>query len=106
MPSCVVYYGRIVHSKSLKELEIHHQAALGVNGDGIIAFVDDQVASAADAAAKHAGFDDAELITLQPLQFLFPGLIDTHMHAPQWPNLAIGMEGDNLEWREKYTDPL
>jgi guanine deaminase len=102
----VIYYGRIVHSRSLKDLQISPKAALGVNGDGIIEFFDEKVNSGVEAAGKYAGFDGANVITLKPLQFLFPGLIDTHMHAPQWPNLAIGMEGDNLEWRENYTDPL
>jgi guanine deaminase len=28
------------------------------------------------------------------------------MHAPQYPNLALGMEGNLTEWCENYTDPL
>ena len=28
------------------------------------------------------------------------------MHAPQYPNLALGMEGDLREWCENYTDPI
>lgn len=108
MPKTVIYYGRIVHSRSLNELEILPRAALGVNNNGVIEFLDDKVSSVEEAATKYssAGFEDAEVFTLEPLQFLFPGLVDTHMHAPQWPNLAIGMEGENLEWREKFTDPL
>jgi guanine deaminase len=102
----VIYYGRIVHSKSLKVLQIYSKAALGVDGGGIIRFVDDSVSSGDEAAAKHAGFSHARVVTLKALQFLFPGMIDTHMHAPQWPNLAIGMEGDNLYWRENFTDPI
>lgn len=43
---------------------------------------------------------------LSPTQFLFPGLIDAHLHAPQWPNLAIGMEGTLAEWVRDYTDPV
>lgn len=107
MTNAAIYYGTIVHSKSLDNLEIL-QAALGVSNDGIIQFVDDEVFSAEEAAAKYSssGFQKGHLFTLKPLQFLFPGLVDTHLHAPQWPNLAIGMEGENLEWRENYTDPL
>lgn len=51
-------------------------------------------------------FGRTELFQLKPLQFLFPRLVDTHMHASQWPTLAIGMEGENLEWRENFADPL
>lgn len=52
------------------------------------------------------GFADAEVIRLEPCQFLFPGLIDTHLHAPQWPNLALEMEGDLRQWLEDFTDPI
>jgi guanine deaminase len=103
-----VFIGRIVHSKSLKHLEILPKAALGVAKDGTISFLDSSIASAEEARAKYSpsGFADADYITLGPLQFLFPGLVDTHLHAPQWPNLAIGMEGNLREWCENYTDPI
>lgn len=90
----------------MKQLEIFPKAALGVDEHGIIQFLDTSVNSAAEACAKHKGFSDAQAVTLKPLQFLFPGLIDTHMHAPQYPNLALGMEGDLKEWCENYTDPM
>lgn len=101
-----VFFGRIIHSKSLKEIEIHKLAALGVDEDGTIKFLDANVNSAAEACAKHKGFLSAQRTTLEALQLLFPGLIDTHMHAPQYPNLALGMEGDLKEWCENYTDPI
>ncbi|KAH0842799.1 putative guanine deaminase [Fonsecaea pedrosoi] len=101
-----VFFGRIIHSKSLKEVEILHRASLGIDDKGTILFVDSSVASAAEACAKHAGFAHAETVTLGPMQFLFPGLIDTHMHAPQYPNMALGMEGDLKEWCENWTDPM
>jgi guanine deaminase len=46
------------------------------------------------------------MIHLKPSQFLFPGMVDTHLHAPQWPNLALGMEGTLREWVENWTDPI
>jgi guanine deaminase len=103
-----VFIGRIVQSKSLKDLEILPKAALGVTKDGTISFLDSSVTSVDAARAKYSSssFADAEYTTLTPTQFLFPGLIDTHLHAPQWPNLAIGMEGNLREWCENYTDPI
>ena len=95
-----------MHSKSLTNLEVLSRAALGVDEDGVINFLDNGVASAKEACYKHKGFENALCTTLEPLQFLFPGLIDTHLHAPQWPNLAIGMEGNLKEWCENYTDPI
>ncbi|KAF2112234.1 hypothetical protein BDV96DRAFT_580381 [Lophiotrema nucula] len=104
--SSQVFFGRLIHSKSLEEIEIHKQAALGIDTNGIIAFLDPDVKNAEEACKKHSGFADAKCTTLEPLQFLFPGLIDSHLHAPQWPNLAIGMEGNLREWVETYTDPI
>ena len=103
-----IFFGRIIHSKALKTLEVLPRAALGVDGKGCICFVDSSITTPEAAREKYSstGFADAECITLKPLQFLLPGLIDTHLHAPQWPNLAIGMEGDLIEWVETYTDPI
>lgn len=100
-----VFLGRIVHSKSLQELQILHQAAIGITEDGVIEFLDKQVSSPEEASQRYPEFENATFTTLKPLQFLFPGLIDSHLHAPQWPNLAIGMEGDLKEWLENLTDP-
>ncbi|OAP57274.1 guanine deaminase [Fonsecaea erecta] len=101
-----VFHGRIIHSKSLKEVEILPRASLGVDDKGTIRFLDTSTASAAEACALYPDFAHAETVTLKPLQFLFPGLIDTHMHAPQYPNMALGMEGDLKEWCENWTDPM
>lgn len=107
-PGHKIFVGRIIHSKSLKELEILSKAALGVSPEGRINFVDTSAVSIETLRNRYTslGFAHAETITLKPSQFLFPGLIDTHLHAPQWPNLALGMEGDLREWVENWTDPI
>jgi guanine deaminase len=97
--------GRVVHSISIKELEILSVAALGVD-NSIIVFLDDTVTSLSDALEKHTDFEYASHTVLSSTQFLFPGLIDTHLHTPQWPNLAIGMEGNLAQWVHDYTDPI
>lgn len=109
-PVHTIFVGRIVHSKTLKHLEILPKAALGVTSDGDIAFVDEHGHGHSDAQLRdsHAadGFRDADVVHLKRSQFLFPGMVDTHLHAPQWPNLALGMEGNLREWVEDWTDPV
>ena len=103
-----VFVGRVVHSKSLKQLEILPRAALGVRSDGTIAFLR-QVGHSPEALREsyaEDGFASAHTVHLKRSQFLFPGMIDTHLHAPQWPNLALGMEGDLRKWVEDWTDPI
>lgn len=35
-----------------------------------------------------------------------PGLIDTHIHAPQYPNAGLGYDMQLLDWLKTYTFPL
>ncbi|KAF3898472.1 Guanine deaminase [Trichophyton interdigitale] len=38
--------------------------------------------------------------------FFFPGFIDTHIHAPQYPNSGIFGSTTLLDWLNKYTFPM
>lgn len=38
-------------------------------------------------------------------EFLVPGMIDTHLHAPQYVNAGFGLELPLLGWLNKYTFP-
>lgn len=38
-------------------------------------------------------------------QFLIPGFVDTHTHAPQYVNCGLGLDLPLLEWLERYTFP-
>ena len=38
-------------------------------------------------------------------QFLMPGLVDTHLHAPQYVNSGIGYDKKLLDWLDVYTFP-
>jgi guanine deaminase len=57
-------------------------------------------------AATPAGPDDLADITLPPKIVLLPGLIDTHIHAPQWPQLATALDRPLEEWLFDHTFPL
>ena len=46
-----------------------------------------------------------DVILLTPGQFLLPGLIDTHIHASQFPNAGLALDLTLLDWLEKYTFP-
>ncbi|KAJ5151707.1 guanine deaminase [Penicillium capsulatum] len=39
-------------------------------------------------------------------EFFFPGFIDTHIHAPQYPNVGLFGSSTLLDWLEKYTFPV
>lgn len=46
------------------------------------------------------------LVTLGPSQYLLPGLVDLHVHAPQWPQLGLALDLPLEEWLQTYTFPL
>jgi guanine deaminase len=39
-------------------------------------------------------------------EFVMPGFIDTHIHAPQYPNAGLGYDMQLLDWLTTYTFPL
>lgn len=39
-------------------------------------------------------------------EFFFPGFIDTHIHAPQYPNAGLFGSSSLLDWLESYTFPV
>jgi guanine deaminase len=54
------------------------------------------------AAHRKAG----TLLTIPPGQYLLPGFIDLHVHAPQWPQLGLALDLPLEEWLQKCTFPL
>ncbi|OEE87064.1 guanine deaminase [Enterovibrio norvegicus FF-162] len=46
------------------------------------------------------------LITVEKGQYLMPGLVDLHCHAPQWPQAGKGLDLPLYDWLQNYTFPL
>ncbi|MEM7140254.1 MAG: amidohydrolase family protein [Actinomycetota bacterium] len=66
-----------------------------VDGDGRIATI-----------RPAAGDDHRVDVHLPAGTVLLPGLIDTHLHAPQWPQLATALDRPLEEWLFDHTFPL
>lgn len=43
---------------------------------------------------------------LSPGQYLLPGFVDLHIHAPQWRNMGKALHVPLEQWLDKYTFPL
>ncbi|KAJ7393716.1 hypothetical protein OS493_003375 [Desmophyllum pertusum] len=85
-------------------MDICKKRIIGVDDDGKIVFIDN--ASRVGDLAKKYGFKKNDVITLQHgSQFLMPGLVDTHVHAPQYVFTGTGYDLPLLQWLEKYTFP-
>ncbi|KAF1814707.1 guanine deaminase [Eremomyces bilateralis CBS 781.70] len=100
-----VFVGPFVQSKTLKELEICKDGIIGVDEEGRIAFVERSTADV-EAALKLHGWEKVEVIRLKENGFYFPGFIDTHIHASQYPNAGIFGKSTLLDWLNTYTFPL
>ena len=76
-----VFVGGIVTSKSISELQVIEHGILGVDANGVIAFIEDLEKLATDAAAylKTHGWEQVtEVVQLEDGSFVCPGFIDTH----------------------------
>lgn len=50
--------------------------------------------------------DNGLLYELKPGQYLLPGFIDLHIHAPQWVNMGKALDRPLEQWLQEYTFPL
>lgn len=57
-------------------------------------------------ARKEAARQAGALVELSDGQFLLPGLVDLHIHAPQWPQMGKALDVPLEVWLQKYTFPL
>ncbi|KAF2457836.1 hypothetical protein BDY21DRAFT_285354 [Lineolata rhizophorae] len=102
-----IYYGAFVHCKSLQELDICESGAIGVGEDGKIAFIERGVSDIGlDGVKQTYDWGNAEEVRVNDEGFFFPGFIDTHIHASQYPNAGIFGKSTLLDWLNTYTFPL
>ncbi|KAF2262796.1 guanine deaminase [Lojkania enalia] len=103
--SPTIYFGAFVHSTSLIELELSDKGAIGVDSNGVIAFVERDVENVEDVKGKYDEFKEARVVEVKD-GFFFPGFIDTHTHAPQHPNTGLFGKTTLLSWLQTYTFPM
>ncbi|KAI6654931.1 Guanine deaminase [Oopsacas minuta] len=98
-----VFVGTLIHAPCLGEVIIS-QSILGIDPQGKILFI--RPYNQLEAVKGEFEFKDTSIVQLSPSQFLIPGFIDTHIHAPQYPNTGLGLDKPLLEWLSAYTFPL
>lgn len=96
-----LFFGTFIHSKSIKQVEILTDYVLQVSENGKIQNLLPKV----DFEKLKENFDDFEKVYLKESQFMIPGMIDTHIHAPQYINSGLGTDLPLLDWLKKYTFP-
>ena len=103
-----VIIGTVYHSLAVDQFVHLPLAAVGVDQQGRITFVQEVSGSAQDEkkrVLKDYQVEEKDIVVLEPSQFLCPGFIDTHIHGPQYVFTGTGYDMTLLKWLETYTFP-
>ncbi|CAH1117810.1 unnamed protein product [Phaedon cochleariae] len=96
-----IFVGNFIHCTERLKLQVVENGFIIVKGRKIVA-----TGKKADLNSTKARLDlkdGADEKILTGSQILIPGFVDTHIHAPQYPNCGLGYDKPLLEWLETYT---
>lgn len=102
----LAFHGTIIHTLSATHLEILQDCLLIISSSGTIEKIcpntpSDQVNTLISQAGHTP--DVFPVRYLKRGEFLIPGFIDTHHHAPQWAQRGMGRDQTLLEWLNNVT---
>jgi guanine deaminase len=95
-------WGRAIHAPGA--IETLPQALITIDADGIIIGVEPSVPE--NDARLRAFRESGRLIALARDQVLLPGLVDLHVHAPQFPQAGTALDLPLEDWLRTHTFPL
>ena len=99
------FLGNALHTPTRGRIEFLRGVLIEVDAGGAIQGIHrEQTPQAAAVAARHRAA--GSLVTLEPHEYLLPGLVDLHIHAPQWPQLGLALDLPLEEWLQACTFPL
>ena len=97
--------GTFMHAPRCGEVEILEDAVLSVDAAGSIDALH-RPGEAGHAAALAESRRRSILTELGEGHYVLPGLIDLHVHAPQWPQLGKALHLPLQDWLLQCTFPL
>ena len=100
MPS--LFRATVMQTPARDRLEVLEDAVIAVDDAGVITAVE----SAATDGGTRLLRSGPDLVATSPGTVLIPGLVDLHVHAPQWPQLGTGLDLPLERWLFEYTFPL
>ncbi len=99
------FLGTAFHTPERGRVEALADCLIEIDESGFIAAVHPGGSAAAVAGAERSRAANA-LTVLEPGQYLLPGLVDLHVHAPQWKQLGKALDVPLEDWLQLYTFPL
>jgi guanine deaminase len=97
-----VVVGSLLQTPTRNAVEYRAGIVVAVDVDGLITAVEPRSSAAGSTLLRAA----TSVVELRPSEMMLPGLIDLHVHAPQWPQLGTGLDLPLEEWLFEYTFPL
>lgn len=94
--------GTFFHAPTPDRLEVLADTLIGIDATGAIAHL--APADHPDRLALEALYGD--VLRLPKGHFGLPGMVDLHVHAPQYPQLGLALDAPLEVWLTKYTFPL
>ncbi|KAM5193068.1 guanine deaminase [Mantella aurantiaca] len=98
-----VFKGSFIHSTHQNAMEVLENYLLGTNSAGKILFFEE--AQDQTRLAQKWKFDESKIDVLAKNEFFMPGMVDTHIHAPQYSFIGTGMERPLFEWLKHNAFP-
>lgn len=89
-----VFKGDIIHTIEKDRFTIHEDSYIIVEEGKV-----KEITSVLEEVHK-----DYELVDYSG-KLIIPGFIDLHYHAPQYPNIGLGMDKELIPWLNTYTFP-
>lgn len=94
----------VLQTPTADRLVVLQDVTITVADDGTIQSIEDPAAGSRTSA--NGGGGQTPDLVLGENVVLLPGLIDTHIHAPQWPQLGTRLDLPLERWLFEYTFPL
>jgi guanine deaminase len=99
------FRGTALHAPERGRLEVLRDVIVLVDGGGTIVAIHPHASPEGQSAAlRHAA--SGSLTVLGSGNYFLPGMVDLHVHAPQWPQLGLALDEPLEIWLQKYTFPL
>ncbi|KAI0306611.1 guanine deaminase [Multifurca ochricompacta] len=103
----IIFYGPLINPKSVSSFQALPKCLLAVGASGNIDWIEEHVhESALQDVLAHRGSLNVSFIRLKHGEFILPGFVDTHTHAPQAPNTGSGQQYELLDWLKEKTFPM
>ncbi|PHH86372.1 hypothetical protein CDD83_10357 [Cordyceps sp. RAO-2017] len=104
--TALLFHGAVIHATSQSAVAVLCDALLVVDSAGRIVALENNVPRAAvRQRLVLLGYDGSPVKWLSHGQFLMPGLVDTHNHAPQWLHRGLGQGMQILDWLSEIAFP-